>query len=1234
MARRPSPAVQAQPRRRALRAVAAASALVLLPLAAIPAAAVSSTAKPKPGGRSSEALPKNLKTAGSFGAGRSAKKRGPIDVMVQLDVAPASTAYAAGLRVSPSAAGRASETQTDRVKASQDQVVSALGRPSTRGTVLFRTHALYSGVAIRTDAARLPAIAALPGVRALRVLTPKKASNSTTVPLTGAPASWQSTGQTGEGVTVGIIDTGIDYTHADFGGPGTPEAFADAQATSTKKPDFPDTAKVAGGYDFVGDAYNADTDPIPVPDTNPLDCGGHGSHVAGTAAGYGVNADGSTFDGPYDTDIDFASLQIGPGMAPGATLYALKVFGCEGSTNAVSDALDWAADPNGDGDLSDHLDVVNMSLGGDYGSPDDPDSVSTNNAVIAGISVVASIGNGGDLFEVGGSPGDASRSIAVAATDDAVDVYDGLSWAVGGDEQDVLVAQRSTAYDWANEPGLTDGNLVTLGDWSQPPSDTNNTDGCSDLSPSDAATVDGNVPLLFWTDDDSARRCGSASRSGRVKDAGAVGAVLGDQLSHRFAAGILGDTDIPVMEVNDDGTAALLDAVGSSPGDVAVTLTNALLNSTTIVSSGADDPTDQIADFSSRGTSAGSSAKPDVSAPGVTVFSAAVGTGEEGVSFSGTSMAAPHTAGLAALVIGKHRGWTPEQVKAAIMGSADHSVYAEPGKQGQPLGLMRAGTGRIDAEAAVAARTLAYNGSDAGAVSVSFGALDVTKKTTLTKKVTVVNTRATSTAAYAVGLEAVDTLPGASWSVSPSAVSLPAGASTTVTVTLTLDPLALTHKPEPSLDLDPLGLGTPAFYRDWLSVTTGRVVLDPASGTSGGPVRVGLFAAPRATSTMAASSSSVTVKGSGADKKGTITLKGTGVAVDDSTLSTVSSFELAATSGKLPSCTTTLITGCVPFADVRSADLKYVGVGSSAPLFDDPLDGLLYFAVATHGAWRTAQGLTEFDILLDLDGDGTPEAVVYSTRVPDTDVFVAETVDLATFDTVDIELINDFGGGLDTAKMHGDVMVLPVGLGYLADYYGSTFNDLGTVRYQVEAYSAYADDAVDTVGASGSGFGLAINSLAPAYTVSGAFGVTLNDDQPGEKLSVSTDASSMGVDKPQGVLLLHHLNATGNRAEVVTVKQATTTKLSLNKTTVVKGNKVKATATVALPGRSTKPTGTVQFKEGSKVLATGTLSGGKVTVTLPTLKVGKHTIVAVYQGSSTLTGSTSSSVKLTVKKKS
>ena len=128
---------------------------------------------------------------------------------------------------------------------------------------------------------------------------------------------------------------------------------------------FP-TAKVVGGFDFAGDAYNGGN--APQPDADPMDCNGHGTHVAGTAAGFGVNADGTTFAGPFGTGVPFGSLRIGPGAAPRRTLYALRVFGCGGGTNLTVQAIDWAMDPNDDGDLSDHLDVINMSLGSSFGS--------------------------------------------------------------------------------------------------------------------------------------------------------------------------------------------------------------------------------------------------------------------------------------------------------------------------------------------------------------------------------------------------------------------------------------------------------------------------------------------------------------------------------------------------------------------------------------------------------------------------------------------------------------------------------------------------------------------------------------------------------------------------------------------------------------------------------------------------------------------------------------------------
>ena len=96
-------------------------------------------------------------------------------------------------------------------------------------------------------------------------------------------------------------------------------------------------------------------------------------------------------------------------MAPQADLYALRVFGCGGSTDVTVDAIEWA--------VANHMDVINMSLGSPFGSADDPSAVASTNAVKAGVTVVASAGNEGASQYITGAPAAGTGAISVAAND-------------------------------------------------------------------------------------------------------------------------------------------------------------------------------------------------------------------------------------------------------------------------------------------------------------------------------------------------------------------------------------------------------------------------------------------------------------------------------------------------------------------------------------------------------------------------------------------------------------------------------------------------------------------------------------------------------------------------------------------------------------------------------------------------------------------------------------------------
>jgi subtilisin family serine protease len=279
--------------------------------------------------------------AGAPAAGMAAPAAGRAAVMVELAAPPTAQLYAATLAGDPAhgraAATRAAQAHLARVEAAQRDLLPRLAQLDA--TVLYRTQRVYNGVATLVDRAQLAALAHLPGVKAVHPLLPKTPDVARSAPHIGAPALWEGVAGLpavqGEGVRIGIIDTGIDYLHVDFGGPGTGYSANDRRVIGDVA-GFP-SLKIAGGYDFVGETYNADPtagnyQPVPEPDPDPYDCYGHGTHVAGIAGGYGVTTAGATYTGSYTDDLDPAGFVVGPGVAPRAELYALKVFGCAGSS--------------------------------------------------------------------------------------------------------------------------------------------------------------------------------------------------------------------------------------------------------------------------------------------------------------------------------------------------------------------------------------------------------------------------------------------------------------------------------------------------------------------------------------------------------------------------------------------------------------------------------------------------------------------------------------------------------------------------------------------------------------------------------------------------------------------------------------------------------------------------------------------------------------------------------------
>ncbi len=521
-----------------------------------------------------------------------------------------------------------------------------------------------------------------------------KVGEHTSVNFIGADRVQKELHYEGKGIRVGVIDTGIDYTHAMFGGKGTEEAYK-AVDPAKKTSDFPNN-KVVGGIDLVGSDYDdASFDfnrRVPVPDENPIDESGHGTHVAGTIAGIG--------DG----------INTYTGVAPGAQLYAIKVFGKEGSTSdfVVIAALEYAVNPSGNLDPNDHLDVVNLSLGSQFGVPYRLYDEAMKNLVKADVIPVISAGNAGNVPYIVGAPSSIDEALSVAASIDNMD----QNWKFRGvkfkNSKDIFLI-RAIEASFAKpleSVGDLHGKLVYIGLANE------------DLDEKQKNAVRGNVALID--------RGGSpfTDKITRAVNAGAIGVVFANNIDGEATSmGGSGNFDIPVIMISKSYGTRFKDAMTDGEEFQVQFNTDQRIEDPTLI--------DTLTNFSSRGPrSLDSAIKPEISAPGSNILSAKVGGGKLATAMSGTSMAAPHIAGCVALLKEMHPDWNYEQIKSVLMSNSVN--IKDNGNNEYPVS--RQGAGRVDIFNAVKSKGLSVHPA-----AISLGDMEVSQKKDYNKTLSLQN---------------------------------------------------------------------------------------------------------------------------------------------------------------------------------------------------------------------------------------------------------------------------------------------------------------------------------------------------------------------------------------------------------------------------------------------------------------------------------------------------------------
>lgn len=544
---------------------------------------------------------------------------------------------------------------------------------------------VFNGFAAELTDEQAQKLAAMKGVLAVtkdEVRAMDTASTPAFLGLTGDSGFYNTTGAKGEGVIIGMVDSGIWPESGSFSdrtgtnGNGTQDGKLDYhQLPGWHGRCTPGDAFTAANCNqkligaryynagWGGNAGVAET--FPYEFNSPRDWGGHGTHTSSTAGG---NA-GVPVTGPA---APFGTVN---GIAPRARIATYKVCwstselggGCFNSDSVA--AIDQA--------VADGVDVINFSIGGTRTNFRDPVEIAFMYAADAGVFVAASAGNDGPTSSTVAHPGPWLTTVAAGThnrtTTGTVTLGNGAQYT-GASLSPAPVNAPMIDATAAGLPGA-DATMVRL---------------CY------AAVDNGGTPVL-----DPAKIAGKivvcdrgvtarVNKSLAVAQAGGVGMVLVNTSPNTLNADY---HSVPTVHLADTDRAAIKTYVATaSPSG---TVSKATIN--------LDAPAPFTASFSSRGpllAGAGNLLKPDLIAPGQDILAAVAPPGNSGRSFdiySGTSMSSPHIAGIAALFKQLHPDWSPMMIKSALMTSAGNVL---DGPDTNPLVIFRQGAGHVKPMAA------------------------------------------------------------------------------------------------------------------------------------------------------------------------------------------------------------------------------------------------------------------------------------------------------------------------------------------------------------------------------------------------------------------------------------------------------------------------------------------------------------------------------------------------------